>query len=216
VSTKGKVASIAVLGLLAVASALWVDVPLARWIEANSTDFSRSIARVLQVAGESHWVLIYCVVVALVAWRSWRSVAHKHVAFFASVAASGIAANIIKVLVCRPRPPLLFSDGEVWPHLLAFKASYLWNSFPSGHATTGLSIAIAGSAAWPRLSWLMWTVGVAIALGRVAYTVHYLSDVIAGGMLGMVIAWPLTSGRWPVADGRLPMAGGRRPMANSD
>jgi len=176
-------------GVLIVASLLWFDIPLALWIDAHQTSETRMVGTWLEEAGKSHWVLGYCLIVAAVAWRSWRSIAHRHIALFTAVAASGILANIIKVIVCRSRPPLLIDKGLAAFDLFAFRTEYLWNSFPSGHATTGLTIAIAGSVTWPRLSWLMWLIGISIALGRLMYNVHYLSDVIAGALLGAIVSW---------------------------
>ncbi|HLP27873.1 MAG TPA: phosphatase PAP2 family protein [Candidatus Didemnitutus sp.] len=124
----------------------------------------------------------------IIAWRSMRSLAHKHLALFASVAISGITANVIKVIACRPRPPLFIERGITEWNFLGFQMDYIWNSFPSGHATTGIAIAISGSYIYPRLRWLFWTIGLAIVFGRVALNAHYLSDVIAGGMLGGFVA----------------------------
>jgi undecaprenyl-diphosphatase len=124
-----------------------------------------------------------------------RDVAHRHIEFFLSVAISGIAANIIKVIACRPRPMLMLTEGITQWDPLAFRMEYLWNSFPSGHATTGLAIAISGSAAWPKLRWLFWPLGIAIAVARMIVDAHYLSDVIAGAVLGAVVAVTLRSAR---------------------
>lgn len=171
-----------------VASVAWLDVPVALWIHAHTTPWMHTLGLWLEEAGRSHWVLGYCLVVSLLAWRSMRSVAHKHLALFASVAVSGIAANIIKVIVCRSRPPLLIEHGIQSWNLFAFKTEFLWNSFPSGHASTGLAIALTGSLIYPRLRWLFWLVGIAIATGRIMLNVHYVSDVLAGGLLGVVVA----------------------------
>ncbi|MBK7413698.1 MAG: phosphatase PAP2 family protein [Ignavibacteria bacterium] len=179
-------------GISAVAmviSMLWLDVPVAQWINAHQTSSMKSVGLILEEIGRSHWILGYCVVMTIIAWRSMRSLAHKHLALFASVAISGIAANIIKVIACRPRPPLLIERGITDWNLFGFQMDYIWNSFPSGHATTGLAIAISGSTVYPRLRWLFWIVGIAIALGRVMLNAHYLSDIIAGGMLGGVVAY---------------------------
>lgn len=179
-----------VVGIVLLTISLFVvDQPLALWINAHQTAETRLVGKWLEEAGKSHWVLGYCLVVALIAWRSWRSIAHRHIALFTAVAASGILANIIKIIVCRTRPPLLIEKGLATFDLFGFRAEYLWNSFPSGHATTGLAIAIAGSITWPRLSWLMWLIGISIALGRLMYNVHYLSDVIAGALLGAIVSW---------------------------
>jgi membrane-associated phospholipid phosphatase len=180
---------------LIVSSMLFVDVPLARFIHALETPWLRSAGHVLEELGKSHWVLIYCLVTIAIAWHFVREVAHRHIEFFLSVAISGILANIIKVIACRPRPMLMLTEGITQWDFLAFRMEYLWNSFPSGHATTGLAIAISGSAAWPKLRWLFWPLGIAIAVARMIVDAHYLSDVIAGSALGAVVAVTLRSAR---------------------
>ena len=178
-----------------VCSMVFIDIPLARFIHSLETPWLRSAGMVLEELGKSHWILGYCLLTIAIAWRSMRDVAHRHVEFFLSVAISGIAANIIKVLACRPRPMLMLTEGITQWDPLAFRMEYLWNSFPSGHATTGLAIAISGSAAWPRLRWFFWPLGIAIAVARMIVDAHYLSDVIAGSMLGAVVAVTLRSAR---------------------
>lgn len=188
-----RIASIAVASI--VCSMAFIDIPLARFIHSLETPWLRSAGEVLEELGKSHWVLGYCLVTIAIAWRSMRDVAHRHIEFFLSVAISGIGANIIKVIACRPRPMLMLTEGITQWDPLAFRMEYLWNSFPSGHATTGLAIAISGSAAWPRLRWFFWPLGIAIAVARMIVDAHYLSDVMAGAMLGAVVAVTLRSAR---------------------
>ncbi|MBI2794221.1 MAG: phosphatase PAP2 family protein [Ignavibacteria bacterium] len=175
--------------LACIASIVWIDAPLAYFIEQNQTSVSRQIGHWLEEAGKSHWVLIYCAIVVVAAWRSWRTVAHNHIVLFAAVAASGIIANVMKVIISRSRPHLLITDGIAAFDFFAFRFDYLWNSFPSGHATTGIAIAVAGSVAYPKLRIVMWSIGLAIAFGRIVYNVHYLSDVIGGIIIGLIISW---------------------------
>jgi undecaprenyl-diphosphatase len=167
----------------------WVDVPLARWIHAHETVPMKVLGQWLEEIGKSHWVLGYCLIMIAISWRSMRARAWDHMQLFAAVAASGIIANIIKVIACRPRPPLLLMSGITAWDWFAFHTDFLWNSFPSGHSTTGLAIAVVASSAWPRYRAAFWTIGLAIALGRLMLDVHYLSDVIAGGMLGAAISY---------------------------
>lgn len=167
---------------------VWVDQPLALWIESTQTDTSRLFGHWLEEVGKSHWVLGYCLVVALIAWRSRRDEAYNHMRLFGAVAVSGITANLIKVVACRPRPPMFIQHAATAWDVLGFQVDFMWNSFPSGHATTGLAIAVAGSAAYPRLKFVFWTVGIAIALGRIMLNVHYMSDVLAGSLLGTIAA----------------------------
>ncbi len=186
---KQRLAQIIIVWLAAiVASMLWLDKPLALWIESTQTDFSRILGHWLEEAGKAHWILGYCIVITGVAWRSRRDEAYNHLRLFAAVAASGIIANIIKVIACRPRPPLFIEQSITEWNVLGFQMDYMWNSFPSGHATTGLAIAVAGAAAYPRARHAFWVVGIAIALGRIMLNVHYLSDVLAGSLLGMLAA----------------------------
>ena len=66
------------------------------------------------------------------------------------------------------------------------------NSFPSGHAARMAMMAMAGFALgfpWFGLALLLWTP--LVALARVAMGVHYLSDVAAGMLIGVVVALAL-------------------------
>ncbi len=175
--------------MLGIVSAVFVDVPLARWVHQHQTSFVLDVAGALGTIGQGHWTLLYCLLVVGFAWKRHRWIAYRHAALFVAVSVSGITANIIKVLVCRPRPPLMLETGEVLPRLLEFSTTFLWNSFPSGHSTTALSIAIVGSYALPRMRWATWTLGLLLAGARIALNVHYLSDVIAGSLIGLIVGW---------------------------
>jgi undecaprenyl-diphosphatase len=61
-------------------------------------------------------------------------------------------------------------------------------AFPSGHAARAGAIAVAMSFAFPAWSaaWLLWAV--LVALARVALSRHYLSDVIAGLVFGILVS----------------------------
>lgn len=192
--------------VLFVVSYLWLDIPIARFIHTQASPSLTYAGGILEEVGKSHWILGYSFLAVVLVWKTRRSAAYRHVALFASVAVAGLGAVLIKMLLNRARPPLLFTDGLYGFRPLQFDFAFLWQSFPSGHATTGLAIAVAGSIAWPRLRWLMWPIGLSIALGRVLYNVHYFSDVMAGAALGIVSAWLiqlwLTSHFQPWADSR--------------
>ena len=185
---KNSLIALAIATVCCVASALWIDIPLAYWIRSVQNSWTLEVGSWLEEAGKSHWAGVYSMVVVAIAWHKWRSVARKHLAFFFAIAVSGLVANIIKIIVCRSRPPLLIEQGIAGWDLFAFRAEYLWNSFPSGHATTGIAIAVAGSIAIPKLRYFLWPVGLAIAFGRLLYNVHYLSDVLAGIAIGLVVS----------------------------
>lgn len=85
---------------------------------------------------------------------------------------------VIKYIIQRPRP---FLDLDIIS-LIPVKAGY---SFPSGHAGFAFfSLAFIWKL-FPRFRWV-WLVGVIIiSLSRLYSGVHYLSDIIAGTMLGL-------------------------------
>jgi membrane-associated phospholipid phosphatase len=63
------------------------------------------------------------------------------------------------------------------------------HSFPSGHAARAFLIAVIASFLGPP--WLMvvlWVWAPLVSLARVAMGVHYVSDVVAGAVVGVIVA----------------------------
>ncbi len=94
---------------------------------------------------------------------------------------SNAAWVVIKELVNRPRPPVALA-ALIEPG----------SSFPSGHATNAFALAAFGAFfLWKHLAGplrlvaaLPFLLAALIAYGRVYLGVHYLTDVLAGGVLG--------------------------------
>lgn len=61
-------------------------------------------------------------------------------------------------------------------------------SFPSGHAATAAAGALAFARIWPAAAIPAWTLAAVIAVSRVGLGVHFPSDVLAGFLLGALIA----------------------------
>ncbi|KAF7495106.1 putative lipid phosphate phosphatase beta [Sarcoptes scabiei] len=55
-------------------------------------------------------------------------------------------------------------------------------SFPSGHASRSIYVALIFSDLW--FSFLVWIWAIAVALSRVLYGRHFLGDILAGCLLG--------------------------------
>jgi undecaprenyl-diphosphatase len=90
---------------------------------------------------------------------------------------------VIKFSVRRSRPPgdwgAIYRNTD--PH-----------SFPSGHAARAFLLASLAVGLGP--AWFMWAVIIwapLVCLARVGMGVHYLSDVLAGVVLGLAAGWVL-------------------------
>ena len=107
-------------------------------------------------------------------WREWEVVE------FVGIGALAALVLGIKFLVKRRRP-----EGE-WGSIYRNTDPH---SFPSGHAARAFLIAVVGAALGPAwLAVLLWIWAPVVAMARVAMGVHYVSDVVAGAALGIVVA----------------------------
>lgn len=94
---------------------------------------------------------------------------------------------VLKVLVHRIRP---FATGIVSlaPGITASASYLVWDfSFPSGDAAFTFCLVPILSKLYPKLKYLWIGFAVLVALSRVYFGVHYLSDVISGGLIGLLV-----------------------------
>jgi undecaprenyl-diphosphatase len=97
----------------------------------------------------------------------------------AAIILTAILVMVIKLVVRRQRP--VGEWGAIYrntdPH-----------SFPSGHAARAILLAvmvIGLGPTWLAILLIIWAP--LVALARVSMGVHFLSDVFAGGVLGLLI-----------------------------
>ena len=137
----------------------------------------RNIAVFLAHSGDSwFWgvALILLWILSDATWKEWA------VVLFVGISLLAVLVLIIKLSVRRTRP-----EGE-WGGIYRNTDPH---SFPSGHAARAFLIAVLGSALGPPwLGVILWIWAPLVALARVAMGVHYLSDVVAGSLLGIVVA----------------------------
>ncbi|HSG45926.1 MAG TPA: phosphatase PAP2 family protein [Anaerolineales bacterium] len=107
-------------------------------------------------------------------WKEWAVVQFVGISLLAALVLS------IKFLVRRSRP-----EGE-WGGIYRNTDPH---SFPSGHAARSFLIAVVASGLGPlEVAMVLWVWAPLVALARVAMGVHYVSDIVAGAALGIVIA----------------------------
>jgi undecaprenyl-diphosphatase len=109
------------------------------------------------------------------------AVLRRRPAIFLTVVAADVAAELAadlgKAIVHRHRP---------FEHQLGPPSST--HSFPSGHAATSFACATVLSFYAPRLRVPLFVLATLIGLSRVYNGLHYPTDVLAGAVLGVLVA----------------------------
>jgi membrane-associated phospholipid phosphatase len=123
----------------------------------------------------------------------------------AGMQAAGIAflyKNILKAVTGRLPPESDHPDPESQAHgfRFGFLRGGLFNGWPSGHMMVNSSLAASLAAYRPELAWLRWSalayaasVGAAVTWGARG-DIHWISDTVAGGLMGGAIGWTVGSG----------------------
>jgi len=86
---------------------------------------------------------------------------------------------LLKFIIARPRP-------------LGISMNFLFNladySFPSAHAAVAFAALPILNKTYPRLKWLWILSASFVAFSRSYIGVHYLSDVVAGALIGYFVS----------------------------
>jgi membrane-associated phospholipid phosphatase len=208
--------AISCIGIAVIVCMLTIDGPIAQAIRLGPTDdflkskgTGRWVAEILKLPGEAWFAALAALLAALIYARHDKAAGLvAGIAIAVGSALSGIN-GLIKWIVGRERP-FRGSDPSI-PQPLEFEPfrgglAGLFDgrnlSFPSGHASLAMALAVGLGIAFPRYRWFFFAAAAACALERVAENAHYLSEVIAGGLLGTlcaIMAWRLTgslAGKW--------------------
>lgn len=104
---------------------------------------------------------------------------------FLSVLVANLVCLILKIIFGRARPDMLFMYQEFGFYGFSLNKNY-W-SFPSGHTTTVISVAVGIGTLFPR--YFVWAISIAllIAATRVLLYFHYLSDVLTAFYLTLIV-----------------------------
>jgi undecaprenyl-diphosphatase len=154
-------------------------------------DVDRRVSDRLRASKPPRWLLAWMIGASRLG-NGWAWLAAGPLLFAAGdeghrlLAATALAAGsanavlvLVKRAVRRDRPP----EG---PRALAAGARFRYDrfSFPSGHALNAFALAAVLAPAFPPLAPVLSVFAVAVAASRVVLRFHFLSDVVAGALIG--------------------------------
>jgi membrane-associated phospholipid phosphatase len=143
---------------------------------AERPGFLRSFAVVLAHSGDSWFWGLGLILVLLFGAPGWK---WRAMILLLGTLFTAVVVFLVKLIVRRQRP-----EGQ-WGSIYRSTDPH---SFPSGHAARALMLAVTAAGLGPvtfAMVLALWAP--LVSLARVAMGVHYLSDVLAGALLGGAI-----------------------------
>ena len=205
----------AALALAAAACALWVDLPLAIWIEKSvSAGVDESFEWVGELGESGHYIamaLAFYVIGLMGLARGWRNplrvsygaMARGSLLMLSTMAVGGLVVLVLKRTVARARPELFFEHG-IYGLGETFSRVQQFNSFPSSHTYAAFAVAVTLGILAPRWRWVFLLLAALVAVSRLVNLDHYLSDVMTAGGIAVLVGHVLaprvlcSKYRWPL------------------
>ncbi|MEA2571512.1 MAG: hypothetical protein QOI24_3513 [Acidobacteriota bacterium] len=172
-------------GVAAVAVVYAADRPLMDAVQANRSHFSDQFSQVITPFGARRAENISALMIVIGAWTGddrMRDAGRDSLE--SEVWAGGVVTPLLKRSFGRARP--IQEEGAESFHPLS--SSYA--SFPSGHATNAFAFATAIASHYD--SWvvptIVYSIASGVAISRVNDRAHFVSDVLAGALIGRAVA----------------------------
>lgn len=174
---KKEVLFISIIIILAILSFFCFDITISQCFENIRNYFLTDLF--MGITYVSSGVIIFFILTSLFLWKE-----HKRkwiLPLWFTLALSTIVSFLLKIAIQRPRP---YQIGVV-SSLLEGASHNIWNfSFPSFQAMLAFCAIPILSKEFPKLKNIWVIFAVLIAISRVYLGVHFMSDVLVGGLIG--------------------------------
>ena len=174
------------VGLFLTIGSYFFDQDVDRWAR-NLSSCTVSLCKVVEIFCATMPHLVIWPVVFFFLWTyKKKKKAHPFLILTIAIAFSYLICFLLKGILGRARPELLFSKNIYG--FFFFSKDFSYQAFPSGHATTiGAALAIV-ACFFPRYSLALVSLALLMAFSRVVTGAHFLSDIFAGVLLGTLFA----------------------------
>ncbi len=121
----------------------------------------------------------------LISFKTWLYLKNFSVFSFFYLILVGFITQLLKHVIGRPRPNHVDLDKATGFNFFSTDASF--HSFPSGHSSTIIAVALILALLIPRLRIFFLIIGFTVALSRVVVEAHFTTDIIAGALVAIII-----------------------------
>jgi undecaprenyl-diphosphatase len=185
----------ALIILITLITVLTVDRSLVFFFRKNKINFLDWIASFGNALGDGEILFPSLTVIIIISTLfNWEKTKILFSISFMSAVYSGIAVNILKVIVSRTRPFYNSNPLEFFQYLQAVNegkfADHVYASMPSGHTITSFALIVPFYLYFKNkyIRFFLAAAAVSTAFARVYSNVHWPSDVFMGAVLGSLIA----------------------------
>ena len=175
--------------LLGVLIFLFFDYSISKFFY-NINSQTKSLFETLTHFGDS----LYFFVPTILIWAGIKIIQNKNkliltisdisLFIFYNILLSGIAVQIFKHILGRPRPSLFHSNNLTTLDIFNFDSR--WHSFPSGHTATIFAFIFCLIFLFPKIKNILITMAIVIASTRVIVGAHYVSDIFGGALVAYI------------------------------
>jgi undecaprenyl-diphosphatase len=175
---------------------IYVDRPVAEWVTSLGSWIIEAFEIITRLGCSSNWLVPIAVTVPITTAARyglhrgllasiWGWITGVSCFIFMAIVSSGLFCDLVKLLVGRSRPKLLY-ESSIYS-FNAFSTEAVWHSFPSGHTVTIFALAAAIKCLVPRWQYYLYSIAGVVAASRVIVGAHFVSDVVAGSVIGIAV-----------------------------
>ena len=175
-----------------------LDVPLANALHQHDAPLRPFFVAVMQLhdtlMSQPLWVWSGLLLLFIVTRLLQRPSSTIWLVALLTLISSEAIRNLSAPYFNRPRPAAVFdlqaANADFW------QAAGRFDSFPSGHAAITAGLLLPWALRFPKVRpWLLAWLAL-VCLGRVVLEFHWLSDVVAGAALGLLLTCGFEIGTW--------------------